>query len=247
MLDCLKQRPFTTGELCEEFPNLDRCTVMKHLCVLENSDLISFRRQGRNRLNFLNPVQLQKIHTRWLSSYTAQTAQKLLDFKKLAEGVAPAMPVENTQQFKTSAYTYAFDVDIKASPEKVWKLLTTDIDSWWLKDFNSSPLTKAFQLEPKVGGRMFEDFGDDNGVLWGVVVHIEAPRRLQIQGSMFPEYGGPGTYILSAQIEETETGCLLKITDSMFGNVTQETVESTQSGWKTLFGEHLKNKAEEEK
>ena len=37
LLDLLKERPRTTGELCARFPGLDRCTVMQHLAVLEDA------------------------------------------------------------------------------------------------------------------------------------------------------------------------------------------------------------------
>ncbi|RUU84718.1 ArsR family transcriptional regulator, partial [Mesorhizobium sp. M7A.T.Ca.TU.009.01.1.2] len=40
MLDQLKDTPKTTGMLCEAFPDIDRCTVMLHLKVLEEADLI---------------------------------------------------------------------------------------------------------------------------------------------------------------------------------------------------------------
>lgn len=148
------------------------------------------------------------------------------------------------ERLESSVFKYAFDVAIEAPPATVWRLLTTDIGSWWLKDFNSSPDTKSFRLEPKVGGRMFEDQGDDNGVLWGTVVQCDPPNRLQIQGAMFPDYGGPGTYHLSCQIEPTASGCVLKVTDAMFGYVSEEQVNSTKEGWELLFGTHLKEAAE---
>ncbi|HSP07220.1 MAG TPA: helix-turn-helix domain-containing protein, partial [Acidobacteriota bacterium] len=39
MLDLLKARERTTGELCAHFKKMDRCTVMQHLGVLEKADL----------------------------------------------------------------------------------------------------------------------------------------------------------------------------------------------------------------
>ena len=40
MLDQLRDQPLTTGMLCGLFPELDRCTVMQHLKVLEDADLV---------------------------------------------------------------------------------------------------------------------------------------------------------------------------------------------------------------
>ena len=40
ILDDLKDQPLTTGMLCSHFADIDRCTVMQHLKVLEAADLI---------------------------------------------------------------------------------------------------------------------------------------------------------------------------------------------------------------
>lgn len=243
LLDSLKVRPATTGELCDAFPNLDRCTIMKHLCVLENSNLITFRRQGRQRLNFLNPVQLQQIHTRWLSSYTAQTAQKMLDFKKLAEGVAPAMPMENKTTLETRAVKYAFDVEINAPKEKVWNLLSND-SSWFPNTYQSNPNTKGFVMEQKVGGMFYEDYGNGNGKLMGMVVGLDAPNKVQIQGPVTTDFGGPATHMFTMELVETATGCTFKFDDALFGAFPDELVEGRQDAFKELFGVHLKKAAE---
>jgi DNA-binding transcriptional ArsR family regulator len=77
MLDLLKTRPMTTGELTEHFSALDRCTVMQHLGVLEKAGLVIAKRQGRQRWNYFNPLPIQEIHDRWISRY-AQGAVDLL-------------------------------------------------------------------------------------------------------------------------------------------------------------------------
>jgi DNA-binding transcriptional ArsR family regulator len=63
MLDLLKTGPRTTGELCEHFAELDRCTVMQHLGVLEAAELVIVQRRGRQRWNYLNPIPLKKSTT----------------------------------------------------------------------------------------------------------------------------------------------------------------------------------------
>ena len=54
MLDAIKHAPLTTGALCVRFPEMDRCTVMQHLKVLEGAGLIS---RGRNAQ--LRPCRLE--------------------------------------------------------------------------------------------------------------------------------------------------------------------------------------------
>lgn len=71
ILDLLKESPRTTGELCDYFDELDRCTVMQHLGVLEKADLVIAKREGRLRWNYLNPLPIKEIHDRWISGYAA--------------------------------------------------------------------------------------------------------------------------------------------------------------------------------
>jgi len=78
MLDRLKERPQTTGALCDAFPEMDRCTVMQHLKVLEEAELIVVRREGRERWNHLNAMPIKQIHDRWISQY-ATHALSILD------------------------------------------------------------------------------------------------------------------------------------------------------------------------
>jgi DNA-binding transcriptional ArsR family regulator len=77
MLDMLKDHPQTTGELCARFPGLDRCTVMQHLKVLEEADLVIVKREGRERWNYLNPLPIKQIHDRWIGPYAAQAVDLL--------------------------------------------------------------------------------------------------------------------------------------------------------------------------
>jgi DNA-binding transcriptional ArsR family regulator len=78
LLDCVKLKPLTTGALCAAFANIDRCTVMQHLKVLEEAELIIARREGRERWNHLNAMPIKAISDRWISQY-ATHALSVLD------------------------------------------------------------------------------------------------------------------------------------------------------------------------
>lgn len=69
LLDELKDGPKTTGALCEMFADMDRCTVMMHLKVLEDAGLVVARREGRERWNHLDALPIKRIHDRWISEY----------------------------------------------------------------------------------------------------------------------------------------------------------------------------------
>ena len=86
MLDALKDRPRTTGDLCAAFPALDRCTVMQHLKVLEKAELVIAHRKGRERWNHLNPLPIKHIHDRWIGPYAARAVEMLDRLKTDLEG-----------------------------------------------------------------------------------------------------------------------------------------------------------------
>lgn len=78
LLDVLKNGPQTTGALCDLFGDMDRCTIMLHLKVLEEADLVIAERRGRERWNHLNALPIKRIHDRWIGGYAAH-AMTILD------------------------------------------------------------------------------------------------------------------------------------------------------------------------
>ena len=85
MLDALKDAPLTTGALCETFAEMDRCTVMQHLKVLEGAGLVIARRDGRERWNHLNALPIKAIHDRWISQYAGHAMSVLEALKEEVE------------------------------------------------------------------------------------------------------------------------------------------------------------------
>ena len=86
ILDQLKDRPQTTGSLCETFADMDRCTVMQHLKVLEEADLVIVKREGRERWNYLNALPIKAINDRWIGDYAAHAVNVLDQLKSDLEG-----------------------------------------------------------------------------------------------------------------------------------------------------------------
>ena len=85
ILDDLRDQPLTTGSLCGHFPELDRCTVMQHLKVLEEADLVIVARRGRERWNHLNALPIHDIHERWIGPHAAAAAARLAGLKRRLE------------------------------------------------------------------------------------------------------------------------------------------------------------------
>jgi DNA-binding transcriptional ArsR family regulator len=77
ILDLLRDEPRTTGDLCARFPELDRCTTMQHIGVLERAGLVVARRKGRERWNHLDVLPIAHIHDRWIGDYARSAVQLL--------------------------------------------------------------------------------------------------------------------------------------------------------------------------
>src|ERR1700704_3645992 len=85
LLDLLHKRDGQTlGELEWEL-EMTRFGVMKHLKVLEEAGLVITRRQGREKLHFLNAVPIRLIHDRWIDKYTERHVAALVDLKASLE------------------------------------------------------------------------------------------------------------------------------------------------------------------
>ncbi len=82
ILDLLKDKPKTTGELCTHFKEHDRCTVMQHLGVLEKAELIIVQKKGRFRWNYLNVVPIREIYGLWIKQYASPSVELLTRLKQ---------------------------------------------------------------------------------------------------------------------------------------------------------------------
>jgi DNA-binding transcriptional ArsR family regulator len=85
ILDFLRSGPKATTAIVEQFPNLSRFAVMKHLDVLRQAALVVTREEGRQRINSLNAVPIRMIYERWVSNYEDIWANALLRVKEVAE------------------------------------------------------------------------------------------------------------------------------------------------------------------
>lgn len=81
LLDLLFARDGRTLTELEAELEMTRFGVMKHLRVLEEASLIVTRRQGREKLHFLDPVPIGLIHDRWIDKYVERQVTALTDFE----------------------------------------------------------------------------------------------------------------------------------------------------------------------
>lgn len=129
------------------------------------------------------------------------------------------------------------EIDINATPERVWAALTEDISQWWPAEFyaGGEDGKRSYVLEAHPGGRMFEQWDAGGGVLWGNVVLVEPNVCLKVLGNVFPNWGGPtewyGTWELTAQ----DNGTRLKYSESDVGRIADSGVGEKIKGWTFLW------------
>ena len=61
---------------------MTRQAVTKHLSILEEANLLSTKRQGREKLHFINPVPIHAIADRWIRKFEGPRLRALAELKK---------------------------------------------------------------------------------------------------------------------------------------------------------------------
>ena len=75
----------TSSELCQGL-DMTRQAVAKHLSILEQANLVATRRQGREKLHFINPVPINEIAERWIGKFERPRLTALSALKSTLEG-----------------------------------------------------------------------------------------------------------------------------------------------------------------
>lgn len=236
ILDLLRNEARTTGELAEAFPELSRFAIMQHLGVLEEAGLILPRREGRRRLNYLNPVPLRQIYERWVNEHAELALAPTLSLKRYVEQDTHSGQGDNRMERRADRVVkIETEVHIKAPPEKVFAALTTEMDAWW--PFRFRPNGKVV-MEPWVGGRYFEDWGEGQGALYGMVVHYEPPFKVGSSGN-----GAMNTGFSSINwdiVEAEEEGAVYRKSLTLWGDVPEEVEHMFREGSREIIETHLR-------
>jgi DNA-binding transcriptional ArsR family regulator len=74
----------TLSELCQGL-DMARQSVTQHLGLLEDANLISVQRQGREKLHYFNPVPIHGIYERWIRKFEQDRLGALHNLKTKLE------------------------------------------------------------------------------------------------------------------------------------------------------------------
>ena len=75
----------TLGDLCSGL-DMSRQAVSKHLTILEDANLVSSLKRGREKLHFINPVPINEIAERWIGKFERPSLAALSHLKRTLEG-----------------------------------------------------------------------------------------------------------------------------------------------------------------
>ncbi len=138
---------------------------------------------------------------------------------------------------------YEFDVAITASPSRVWRALTDQINAWWLPDSHVLGPDSVVTLEATAGGRLLEVRGAAS-LLWYTVLAVAPEESISLAGYCTPDWGGPYTTLLTLKLSPSVGGTRLLVEDALYGLAGDKQAESMMSGWKRLFEEGLRKLVE---
>jgi uncharacterized protein YndB with AHSA1/START domain len=79
--------------------------------------------------------------------------------------------------------------DLAASPERAYDVFVSEPTRWWPAEHtvNTSPI-KTVVIEPKVGGRWYEEGEDGSQKEWGKVLALEPGKRVLLDWQMDGAY-----------------------------------------------------------
>jgi len=148
----------------------------------------------------------------------------------------------NTQTGKTPMPVGAFrveqEVTIQGSPARVFDALTKEVSAWWGMPHMYSEEARDIILEPNVGGRLFEDWGNGEGVLYATVTIARRPEWLRLTGPI--GIRGAVAGVVDIMLEPKGQATVVRLSHRVVGEVTGETEASYDREWKSLLGERLK-------
>jgi hypothetical protein len=130
-----------------------------------------------------------------------------------------------------------YEVFIKAPVERTFKALIEDVASYWSHTWSENP--HSIVLEPRIGGRFYEQFDESgSGVLYGTVEMILPPWRLRYSGNVGMLKAVH--FIFDIELCAQDGGTLLKETTLAAGDVSEKMIANMLKGSEDVYGVNLK-------
>jgi DNA-binding transcriptional ArsR family regulator/uncharacterized protein YndB with AHSA1/START domain len=219
LVEVLSDGPRTTNELVEAMPELSRFAVMQHLGVLTDAGLVLVHRRGRYRINHLDPTPLRRWYEHWVTPFADAAAAEMLALERHIEQKGDPHMSTTTDTVRT--VRIATELRFRATPERVFRALTDETLAWFPHSYGEDR-TIAVIVEPFVGGRHYEDWGNGTGHLYGHVTVYDPPVAFSTRGRVMSGTILDTSYAFTADGDDT----LLSMTKTAVGPMTGEEAES---------------------
>src|ERR1700722_14499719 len=172
LLDRLNERNgLTLTELCADM-GMTRQSVSKHLDVLEEADLVTTLRRGREKLHYLTAAPINDTADRFIHHYDRARAEALADLKTALE----ATPMEQ----KRNETSFVYTTYIHATPERVWQGLTDPAftERYWRHPVSGGISIRTDWKEGSTYDLVYEETGFVISDPAQVILESEPYRRL---------------------------------------------------------------------
>lgn len=137
-----------------------------------------------------------------------------------------------------NTYSIELSVPIEAPRDQVWQTLVGEINQWWRPEYHVANTPSTMAIESWLGGRLYEDCGGGNGLVWASVTAFEPPTRLILSGMVTPPFGGPANSLMTIILmTDGPERCVVHIINTLVGTVDEVDI---QTKWNTLFSQGLK-------
>lgn len=136
---------------------------------------------------------------------------------------------------------YHLEVYIEARPERVYQAFVFEHERWWPHHFTEHG---RYHLEPWVGGRILEEWGDGTGALVGLVTCLKPNETIMLAG--VPSPLGFSTARVTIRLEPEGTGTRLKYKSENLGEFTEQTDAVFDQGTRTIYDKVFREYCERE-
>lgn len=135
----------------------------------------------------------------------------------------------------------ALDWTINASPAAVWNALFDQPETWWPAEHRAVGGDARMHFSAKLGAELREELADGGGVSWYSVYAMDPGRTVDLRGDLAARYGGPATSLLHLAVSDGQVPgtTMLKLTDSLMGQVSAATASTVADGWQQIIGDGL--------
>ena len=173
---------------------MTRQAVAKHLAILEEARLVSWKRRGREKLHFINPVPINEIAERWIGKFERPRLACAVDTQTETR--------RRTTMTNPTASSFVYVTYIRTTPERLWTALTSPefMKQYWFG--------MRCEVRMEAGSSWRLVFPDGRVADTGEIVEADPPKRLVIRwrNEFKPELKAEGYSRCTIDIEPTGRG-----------------------------------------